>query len=174
MTTRTIRLFLSSTFRDFGEERDLLVRQVFPALRARLKDRFVELVDVDLRWGITVEQAERGEVLPICLAEIDRARPYFIGMLGERYGWTPTADGFAPDLIERQPWLKKHQGGKSVTELEILHGVLNNRRMKGRAFSTSALPPTPAPKAVTMCLPLPRTISAKSTSNAASRPAATL
>jgi hypothetical protein len=47
MTTRSIRLFLSSTFRDFGEERDLLVRQVFPALRARLKDRFVELADVD-------------------------------------------------------------------------------------------------------------------------------
>jgi hypothetical protein len=34
---RTIRIFLSSTFRDFGEERDLLVRQVFPALRAKLK-----------------------------------------------------------------------------------------------------------------------------------------
>jgi tetratricopeptide (TPR) repeat protein len=131
---RTVRIFLSSTFRDFGEERDLLVKRVFPALRARLKDRFVELVDVDLRWGITAEQAERGEVLPICLAEIDRARPYFIGMLGERYGWIPPSDGFAPDLIERQPWLKKHQGGKSVTELEILHGVLNNRRMKGRAF----------------------------------------
>ena len=45
-----------------------------PALRARLKDRFVELVDVDLRWGITVEEAERGEVLPICLAEIDRSQ----------------------------------------------------------------------------------------------------
>jgi nephrocystin-3 len=132
--SRTIRIFISSTFRDFGEERDLLVRRVFPALRARLKDRFIELVDLDLRWGITVDQAERGEVLPICLAEIDRARPYFIGMLGERYGWIPPAEGFAPDLIERQPWLNKHQGGKSVTELEILHGVLNKRRMKGRAF----------------------------------------
>lgn len=134
MQNRSIRLFLSSTFRDFGEERDLLVKRVFPALRARLKDRFVELVDVDLRWGITVEEAERGDVLPICLAEIDRARPYFIGMLGERYGWIPSPESFAPDLIERQPWLKKHLGGKSVTELEILHGVLNNRRMKGRAF----------------------------------------
>jgi nephrocystin-3 len=134
MNQRTIRLFLSSTFRDFGEERDLLVKRVFPALRARLKDRFVELVDVDLRWGITAEEAERGEVLPICLAEIDRARPYFIGMLGERYGWIPPHEGFAPDLLERQPWLKKHQGGKSVTELEILHGVLKNKRMKSRAF----------------------------------------
>jgi nephrocystin-3 len=132
--SRSVRIFLSSTFRDFGEERDLLVRKVFPALRARLKDRFVELVDVDLRWGITVEEAERGEVLPICLAEIDRSRPYFIGMLGERYGWIPPHEGYALDLLERQPWLKKHQGGKSVTELEILHGVLKNKRMKSRAF----------------------------------------
>ena len=62
---RTIRLVLSSTFRDFGEERDLFARQVFPALRVLLKDRFVELVDVDLRWGITMEQTERGELLPI-------------------------------------------------------------------------------------------------------------
>jgi hypothetical protein len=131
---RTLRLFLSSTFRDFGEERDLLVKRVFPALRARLRDRFVELVDVDLRWGITAKEAERGEVLPICLAEIDRARPYFIGMLGDRYGWIPPAGGYAADLLERQPWLKKHQGGKSVTELEILHGVLNNRSMRSRAF----------------------------------------
>ncbi len=131
---RSVRIFLSSTFRDFGEERDLLVKRVFPALRAKLKDRFVELVDVDLRWGITVEEAERGEVLPICLAEIDRSRPYFIGMLGERYGWIPPHEGYAPDLLERQPWLKKHQGGKSVTELEILHGVLKNKRMKSRAF----------------------------------------
>ena len=97
MRSRSVRIFLSSTFRDFGEERDLLVRKVFPALRARLKDRFVELVDVDLRWGITVEEAERGEVLPICLAEIDRSRPYFIGMLGERYGWIPPHEGYAPD-----------------------------------------------------------------------------
>ena len=95
MVSRSIRIFLSSTFRDFGEERDLLVRKVFPALRARLKDRFVELVDVDLRWGITVEEAERGEVLPICLAEFDRSRPYFIGMLGERYGWIPPQEGYA-------------------------------------------------------------------------------
>jgi hypothetical protein len=46
-STRTLRLFLSSTFGDFVEERDLLVRKLFPALRARLKDRFVELMNVD-------------------------------------------------------------------------------------------------------------------------------
>lgn len=132
--SRTARIFLSSTFRDFAEERDLLVKRVFPALRARLRERFVELVDVDLRWGITAEQAERGEVLPICLAEIDRARPFFIGTLGERYGWVPPAESYPPHLIERFPWLAEHQGGKSVTELEVLHGVLNDPAMAGRAF----------------------------------------
>lgn len=134
MHSPVARIFLSSTFRDFGEERDLLVRRVFPALRARLRERFVELVDVDLRWGITVEQAERGEVLPICLAEIDRARPWFVGMLGDRYGWVPEADAYDQGLVDQRPWLDEHRGGKSVTELEILHGVLNDPAMAGRAL----------------------------------------
>ena len=134
MPARVVRIFLSSTFRDFGEERDLLVRKVFPTLRAKLQSRFVDLVDVDLRWGITEEEAERGEVLPICLSEIDRARPYFIGFLGERYGWVPPPDAYPSHVLESQSWLEEHRGGKSVTELEILHGVLNNPHMEGRAF----------------------------------------
>jgi nephrocystin-3 len=37
-------------------------------------------------------------------------------------------------VLETQPWLEEHRGGKSVTELEILHGVLNNPEMAGRAL----------------------------------------
>ncbi|MSR75881.1 MAG: DUF4062 domain-containing protein [Planctomycetes bacterium] len=44
---------------------------------------------IDLRWGITEEESQKGETLPIFLREIERSRPYFIGLLGERYGWTP-------------------------------------------------------------------------------------
>jgi len=132
--SRTVRVFLSSTFRDFMEERDLLVRKVFPELRRRCKDRFVELLEVDLRWGITAQQAESGQVLPICLSEIDKCRPFFIGLLGERYGWVPLKHEYDEALLEVQPWLNEHRGGKSVTELEILHGVLNNPAMAGRAL----------------------------------------
>ena len=133
-TSRTVRVFLSSTFRDFAEERDLLVKKVFPELRRRCRERQVELVDVDLRWGITEEQAQRGEVLPICLAEIDRSRPYFMGFIGDRYGWVPEYHQYDLSLLVEQPWLEEHRGGKSVTELEMLHGVLNNPKMKDRAF----------------------------------------
>ena len=132
--SRVIRVFLSSTFRDFAEERDLLVKKVFPELRRLCRERQVELVEVDLRWGITEEEAQQGKVLPICLGEIDRARPYFMGFIGDRYGWVPEGSQYPAGIVERQPWLKEHQGGKSVTELEMLHGVLNNPEMAGRAF----------------------------------------
>ena len=131
--SRTVRLFISSTFRDFAGERDILVRRIFPELRRRCRERQVELVDVDLRWGITEAEAQQGKVLPICLAEIDRSRPYFIGLLGERYGWVPQVQQYDPALVQEQPWLTEHAGGKSVTELEVLHGVLNNPAMAGHA-----------------------------------------
>lgn len=71
-------------------------------------------------------------MLPICLAEIERCRPFFIGLLGNRYGWVP--ESFLRELLEEQPWLAEvKDGGKSVTELKILHGVLNNPDMSNRA-----------------------------------------
>ena len=73
-------------------------------------------------------------MLPICLAEIDRSRPYFIGCLAERYGWIPAKEQYDVSLLVEQPWLEEHLGSKSVTELEILHGVLNNPAMAGQAF----------------------------------------
>jgi hypothetical protein len=134
MNSRLVRVFISSTFRDFIQERDELVKKVFPELRRRCKERFVELVEVDLRWGITAHLTESGQVLPICLSEIDKCRPFFIGWLGERYGWVPLKREYDEALVKYQPWLHEHRGGKSVTELEILHGVPNSTEMAGRAL----------------------------------------
>ena len=108
---RVVRGFISSTFRDFNQERQLLVNQVFPELRRRARERFVDVVEVDLRWGITQEEAERGEVLPICLREIERSRPYFIGLLGERYGWVPSEGQYPTRVLEEHSWLGEHVGG---------------------------------------------------------------
>ena len=66
---RVIRVFISSTFKDMYYEREQLAKHVFPALRKLCESRVV-WGEVDLRWGITEEQSERGEVLPICLDEI--------------------------------------------------------------------------------------------------------
>ena len=115
------------------EERDALMTHCWPELRRFCRERQVELVEVDLRWGIAEEQSTRKETLKLCLDEIRACRPFFIGLLGERYGWVPGDDAYTADLKEEQSWLKDLHG-KSVTELEILHGVLNDPEMAGRAF----------------------------------------
>lgn len=86
---RTIRVFISSTFRDMHAERDYLSRQVFPELRSRCQRRGAEFIGLDLRWGVTEEEAQREGALKICLDEIERCRPFFVCLLGSRYGWVP-------------------------------------------------------------------------------------
>jgi tetratricopeptide (TPR) repeat protein len=132
-TNRRIRVFVSSTFRDMIADRNELMTHAWPELRRFCRERHVELVEVDLRWGIAEVQSARKETLKLCLDEIRDCRPFFIGMLGERYGYVPGDDAFTADLKEEQPWLRDFHD-RSVTELEILHGVLNNPEMAGRAF----------------------------------------
>jgi nephrocystin-3 len=128
---REIRVFISSTFRDMQEEREELVKQIFPQLRRLCESRGVTWGEVDLRWGVPDEAKSEGKVLPLCLAEIEHCRPYFIGLLGERYGWVP--EEIPQELIVLQPWLNEHRK-QSVTALEILHGVLLNPKMAEHAF----------------------------------------
>jgi tetratricopeptide (TPR) repeat protein len=118
-----IRIFISSTFRDMGDERDELAKRVLPMVRSAAEERGVTVTDVDLRWGITDEQKAEGQVLPICLEEIDECRPYFLGILGERYGWIP--ENIPDEVVERESWLADSTD-RSVTEIEISHGVLND------------------------------------------------
>lgn len=132
-TTRHIRVFISSTFRDMQDERDILIKKIFPQLRKLCEERAVTWTEVDLRWGITTEQAAEGKVLPLCLEEIYRCRPYFIGLLGERYGWVPEPNSIPAELLESQAWLKQHLQ-HSVTELEILHGVFSKDPVHGYAY----------------------------------------
>jgi len=128
---RVVRVFVSSTFRDMRVERDYLVKFIFPQLRKLCEARGVTWGEVDLRWGITEQESERGEVLRLCLEEIDRCRPYFIGLLGDYYG--TLAKQVASNLEPKDGW-PENCAELSVTELEILHGVLAHPQVADRAF----------------------------------------
>ena len=118
---RTVRVFISSTFKDMHAERDLLTRYVFPELRARAHSRHIQLYEVDLRWGVTEEDARSEKAVEICLGEVSRCQ-YFVGILGERYGWS--MDKYqAPDTPEYE-WLKEYPSGRSITEVEVYHAAL--------------------------------------------------
>jgi tetratricopeptide (TPR) repeat protein len=129
-----LRVFISSTFRDLQEEREHLVKKIFPEIRSLCRERGVTFTEIDLRWGITEEEAEREGIIRICLEEIDRCRPYFIGILGERYGWTPPSSE-AECVADTFPVLADAMlQDASITEMEIVHGVLANPTMADHAF----------------------------------------
>lgn len=128
---RTVRIFISSTFRDMHAERDYLVKVVFPELRERCARGQLHLVDIDLRWGVTEAEAEQGKVLDIILDEIDRSRPFFVAILGERYGFVP--EKVTEDTEFAHPWLREYPG-HSLTALEIIHGVLRKPDLANRSF----------------------------------------
>ena len=130
---RTVRVFISSTFRDMHGERDLLTRFVFPELRARAHSRQIQLYEVDLRWGVTEEAARSHKALEICLGEISRCQ-YFIGVLGQRYGWVQEEGYQVPDAPEFD-WLKEFPPGRSITEIEMQHAALcDPEKAVGKAF----------------------------------------
>ena len=62
-------------------ERDHLVKVVFMAPREKLEQYRVYLIDIDLRWGATKEQADNDQVLDLCLQQIDECRTLFISIL---------------------------------------------------------------------------------------------
>lgn len=129
LVERELRVFISSTFRDMSGEREELVKKIFPQIRKKCQTRDVNWGEIDLRWGITEEQSNRGEVLPICLSEIGRSN-IFLGILGERYGFVPHQ--IEENLLNEHEWLREHKN-HSITDLEIQHGVIKNKNI-GKAF----------------------------------------
>jgi hypothetical protein len=82
-------------------ERDYLARVVFTELQARLRMARIDLIAIDLRWGVETRsmgktddllEAKELLVLQVCLDEVARCRPFLLFLLGDRYGWVPPAD----------------------------------------------------------------------------------
>ncbi len=89
--SRHLKVFISSTFQDMQDEREILLKDTFLALKKIAKSRAVEITEIDLRTGITKEQEQSGDIVKICLDEIERCADspiFFLGMLGNRYGWS--------------------------------------------------------------------------------------
>ncbi|XP_023559913.1 LOW QUALITY PROTEIN: telomerase protein component 1-like [Octodon degus] len=113
----SIRLFISSTFRDMHGERDLLLRSVLPALQARAASHRISLHGIDLRWGVTEEETQRNRQLEVCLGEVENSQ-LFVGILGSRYGYVPPSYNL-PDHPHFR-WARQYPPGRSVTEMEVM------------------------------------------------------
>lgn len=129
---QTVRVFISSTFRDMHAERDHLVTVVFPELRERVEQLGLEFFDVDLRWGVPAKDAngETANSWEYCRQWIDRVEPFFVCILGQRYGWVPRPEQLKA-LDDRQ---RQQAEERSITDMEVRHAVLNTRLSRRSYF----------------------------------------
>jgi len=129
---KQVRVFISSTFRDMHAERDHLVTVVFPELRERVERLGLEFFDVDLRWGVPAKDAngETANSWEYCRQWIERVEPFFVCILGQRYGWEPEPEQLK-DPANRQ---RQQAQRRSITDMEVRHAVLNDRRKRRSYF----------------------------------------
>lgn len=130
-----VKVFISSTFSDLDEERNYVSRVVFGRLRDKYKG--LPINEIDLRWGITEQQANNGRVLDLCLRYIHDSKPFFIGILGDRYGTTfPSNEVVLSNMVEEYfpKAIEDIKRGVSATEIEMLNGVLRNPEARAIFF----------------------------------------
>jgi len=94
---RVVLVFISSTFIDREAEREYPAEVVFPELRkgGELGGRIPEK---RFAMGDHLGAHRKGVTLAICLATIHQCRPYFVGILGERYGCVPKRKKSPPKI----------------------------------------------------------------------------
>ncbi len=121
------RFFISSTFKDMQQERDIIRSEVFPELEIFAKQYNIAVSIIDLRWGINTEECENSDessfkIFRTCFDEIDESKPFFVGLVGNRYGWIPDLNQLPLSLDSKFKDFLKFQG-KSITESEMLYAI---------------------------------------------------
>jgi len=122
MLLKAFRLFVSSTFGDFVQERERLQSKVFPALDAYCAAKGYQFRVVDLRWGVNEEAQLDQRTAEICLGEVEAAKRYpppnLLIMVGNRYGWVPLPFAIAWDEFEAATaWLAERGRVGDVRDL---------------------------------------------------------
>ncbi|RNA30370.1 NACHT and WD repeat domain-containing 2-like, partial [Brachionus plicatilis] len=90
--SKTIKIFLSSTFSDTHSERDFLIKNIYPKLREYCQQSYgLDFQIYDMRWGISNEITSSHMTTTVCLNEIQNCQnssvgPNFIAFLSHRYG----------------------------------------------------------------------------------------
>ncbi|KAJ8301148.1 hypothetical protein KUTeg_020135 [Tegillarca granosa] len=143
--------YICSTQEDFKEERDFLLKNIFPQIDQICRNRGASFSPVDIRWSDTDDSVSNGHLLKLNLDYICKCSPFFICLLGETYGpYRPVDSPPFPRRIPKSPeeideveswidrnyfiaasagynWiLKEAHQNNSIPELEIIQAAFFN------------------------------------------------
>ncbi|XP_063409220.1 NACHT and WD repeat domain-containing protein 2-like isoform X1 [Mytilus trossulus] len=95
LNSRVVRIFISSTFTDTYEERNMLMEDVYPKIKAHCKEKHgLEFQVIDMRWGVPEEASDDHMSSLLCLQEIYNCQkvstgPSFVTFLNQKHGYRP-------------------------------------------------------------------------------------
>ncbi|XP_064609072.1 NACHT and WD repeat domain-containing protein 2-like [Liolophura sinensis] len=95
ISSKIVRVFISSTFSDMIWERNALMERVYPKLKDYCRDEHgLEFQAVDMRWGVHADAQNDHQASSLCLQEIRNCQelsigPNFVILMGQKYGSRP-------------------------------------------------------------------------------------
>ena len=141
MQNKTIKFFISSTFKDFIKERNALQNFVFPRLKKLCQDKGFSFQPVDLRWGVTNESSDDNKTMEYCLNEVKRCssdpKPNLLILFGQRYGWVPL-----PSYIESNVFdiIEEKIDNINFTKEEAVKEAQKKLFVKNQTMSAHSVP----------------------------------
>ena len=102
---KVFAIFVSSTFTDTEEERNLLIEDVQPYLREVCSLFAYEFRFCEMRWGVRDEASEDHQTANLCMQELHRCQEEscginFITLLCDKYGYCPFPSQIPKDEFE--------------------------------------------------------------------------
>ena len=126
-------LFLSSTFNDMQKERDAFHQFIVPYINKFLSVYGQSIQLCDLRWGVDTsennEEESTKKIINVCFDSIRTSDPFFVVMIGERYGWIPPYE-YTENIRDFD--IEYHN--QSVTEMEIEYQTILSKDRENRAI----------------------------------------
>nr|XP_039254746.1 NACHT domain- and WD repeat-containing protein 1-like isoform X1 [Styela clava] len=105
-SSNIVRIFVSSTFSDLTDERNVLYTHAYPELRNFCQSLGLEFHAIDMRWGVRDTASVDHSTTALCLLEVQNCKrislgPYFVVFFGNRYGYQPLPNSI-PDTVFTQ------------------------------------------------------------------------
>ncbi|KAK3601003.1 hypothetical protein CHS0354_008112 [Potamilus streckersoni] len=90
--SRIVRIFISSTFTDTKNERNMLMKKAYPKLKSFCQKLGYEFQVVDMRWGVRDTATDSQTGTELCLNEIKLCQtlstgPSFVSLVSHKYGY---------------------------------------------------------------------------------------
>jgi len=132
---KKVRVFLSSTFRDMTDEREIIMESLAPKLKEWARKYEIDLEFIDLRWGISIEAQHNGKALPICLKAIDDCVPFFVSLVGESRGSIVDFDSLNNEVKELINDPEKESQMNFSAGIKNIISFLRENKDKNRAYT---------------------------------------